>query len=162
MLRRLLKGGLLVLVAVGVTIAGAGTMGWLAGKRPDGLGPMNGALAPVNVNKPNSVSSFATTETHRIDPIRFTGEPAGAFARLRAIVAAQSGATPVTTRPDYLYAEYSTPMLGFVDDVEFLLDAAAGVIHVRSASRLGHTDFGMNRKRVETIREAFGAARASG
>jgi len=61
------------------------------------------------------------------------------------------GATVIEEKADYLYAEYRTPLLRFVDDVEFLL--AEGVIHVRSASRLGRRDFGVNRKRIETLRK---------
>jgi uncharacterized protein (DUF1499 family) len=69
------------------------------------------------------------------------------------------GATLVTQRPGYLHAECRTKWMGFVDDVEFLLDPAARVIHVRSASRLGRRDFGTNRERIEAIRAALGAAR---
>jgi uncharacterized protein (DUF1499 family) len=62
----------------------------------------------------------------------------------------------VEQRKDYLYAQSSTSVLKFTDDVEFWLDPAAGVIHMRSASRLGHSDFGANRKRLEDIRLRFG------
>jgi uncharacterized protein (DUF1499 family) len=58
---------------------------------------------------------------------------------------------------NYVYAEFTTALMGFVDDVEFFLDESAGVIHVRSASRLGESDLGVNRKRVEAIRAAFSA-----
>jgi uncharacterized protein (DUF1499 family) len=68
------------------------------------------------------------------------------------------GATVVTSQPGYLYAEFSTPVLKFVDDVEFLLDQPAGVIQMRSASRLGRKDFGANRKRLEAIRQRFDAS----
>jgi len=60
-------------------------------------------------------------------------------------------------QPDYLYVEYQTATLKFIDDVEFALDAAKSEIHVRSASRLGRSDFGVNRNRVEKIRAAFDA-----
>lgn len=58
----------------------------------------------------------------------------------------------------YLHAEFRSLIFRFVDDVEFLLDADAGVIHVRSASRLGYSDLGVNRRRVEAIRQAFSAS----
>jgi uncharacterized protein (DUF1499 family) len=65
-----------------------------------------------------------------------------------------TGATIIQQDPNYLYAEFQTPLLKFVDDVEFLLDEGNAVIHVRSVSRLGQKDFGVNRKRIETLREA--------
>ena len=61
------------------------------------------------------------------------------------------GATVIEEKPNYLYAEFRTKLLGFVDDVEFLL--GDGVIHVRSASRLGRRDFGVNRRRIESLRK---------
>jgi uncharacterized protein (DUF1499 family) len=60
--------------------------------------------------------------------------------------------TVISEKADYLYAEFKTAGMGFVDDVEFALDEKAGVIHVRSASRLGVRDFNVNRKRIEAIR----------
>lgn len=59
---------------------------------------------------------------------------------------------------DYLHVEFRSRFFGFVDDTEFALDEVAGVVHVRSAARLGHSDFGVNRRRVETIRESAGFA----
>jgi hypothetical protein len=61
-------------------------------------------------------------------------------------------------RPAYARYEFATPLLRDVDDVEFLLDAGERVIHVRSASRVGHADLGANRNRIERIREQFSAA----
>jgi uncharacterized protein (DUF1499 family) len=61
----------------------------------------------------------------------------------------------ITETDNYLYAEFTSKLMGFVDDVEFLLDDSAKVIHVRSASRLGQSDLGVNRKRIEAIREKF-------
>jgi uncharacterized protein (DUF1499 family) len=63
----------------------------------------------------------------------------------------------IRSQANYLYAEFRSKWMGFVDDVEFLSDAAAGVIHVRSASRLGRRDFGVNRQRVEALRAAITA-----
>ena len=56
---------------------------------------------------------------------------------------------------NYLYAEFTSTIMGYVDDVEFLYDAASSVTHVRSASRLGYSDMGANRKRIEAIRNAL-------
>ncbi|MEO1134470.1 MAG: DUF1499 domain-containing protein, partial [Cyanobacteria bacterium J06639_1] len=64
--------------------------------------------------------------------------------------------TKVVERGDrYLYAEFTSKLMGFVDDVEFYADEAASVIHVRSASRLGKSDLGVNRKRIEAIRAQY-------
>jgi uncharacterized protein (DUF1499 family) len=91
-----------------------------------------------------------------VEPLRYAGDGGAAFARLRDLVAVWPGASIVVQAPGYLHAEFRTRWLGFVDDVELLLDPAAGVIHVRSASRLGHSDLGTNRRRVEAIRQRFG------
>ena len=129
----------------------------LRGKRPDNLGATHGRLAPC-VSKPNNVSSQADPgdKLHYVGPLRFSGEASSAFQRLAKLVAAQRGATVVAQDGAYLYAEFETPLMGFVDDVEFLLDGPGQQVHVRSASRLGYSDLGVNRKRVEAIRAAFG------
>ncbi len=129
-------------------------MGLFAGSRPDGLGFRNGQFKPPSW-KPNTVSStVAKDDSHYIAPITFTASADAAWKKLQATVQAQKGATVVTAQANYLYAEFKTPGLGFVDDVEFALDAANSVIHVRSGSRLGVRDFGVNRIRIETIRSA--------
>ena len=153
--RRWLRRTLVLTVLLAIALAGAGMMGLLAGKRPAGLGPSNGSLAPVDTGKTNAVSSFATTDYHRIEPIAAGDDPEATFADLATIVGAGKGVTIVTAQPGYIHAEFETPVLGFVDDVEFLLDARAGCIHVRSASRLGRKDFGVNRRRIESIREVL-------
>lgn len=74
------------------------------------------------------------------------------MANLKTIIQNMERTTIVTEAENYLYAEFKSKLLGFVDDVEFLIDDSAKVIHVRSASRLGQSDLGVNRNRVETIR----------
>ena len=81
--------------------------------------------------------------------------PAAEFARLQDLVSEMQGATLIEEGQGYLRFEFSTPVMRYVDDVEFLLDDAAGAIHVRSASRVGYSDMGANRERVETIRAKF-------
>jgi uncharacterized protein (DUF1499 family) len=129
----------------------------LSGKRPTNLGVKDGKLA-LPIPKPNNVSSQAgiADRAHYVAPFKFNGDPAAAFQRLVALVRAQPRAGVVTQDDKYLHAEFSTPLMGFVDDVEFLLAAEQRVIHVRSAARLGYADFGVNRKRVETLRAQFG------
>ena len=74
------------------------------------------------------------------------------MARLAQIVEGMAGARIVERRSDYLYVQFTTKLMRFVDDTEFWFDPAAGVIHVRSASRVGSNDFGVNRARIEAIR----------
>ncbi len=160
-LKRIMIGLLAILLVVGSVFAieyfGGQPMGLFAGSRPDGLGFRNGQFKPPSW-KPNTVSStVAKDDSHYIAPLTFTGGADAAWKKLEATVRAQKGATVITAQADYLYAEFKTPGLGFVDDVEFALDAANSVIHVRSGSRLGVRDFGVNRNRVEAIRSAFGS-----
>jgi uncharacterized protein (DUF1499 family) len=132
-----------------------GQMGLLSGSRPSRLGLDQGQLHAIKTNLQNSVSSFTDSEYHKIAPISASKEPREVFARVVEAVKAMPGATVITKDPNYLYAEFQTPLLKFVDDVEFLLDEGNGVIHVRSASRLGRKDFGVNRKRIEAIRQSI-------
>ena len=153
----LVKGFVVLAAIVGVAAAllmVAGQFGLLAGKRPFDLGVREGRLKPCP-GSPNCVCSQAVAGPQRIAPLRYAGDGAAAFARLREIVARWPGAAVVREGEGYLHAEFATPWLRFVDDVELLLDAPAGVIHVRSASRLGYSDLGANRRRVEAIRARF-------
>jgi uncharacterized protein (DUF1499 family) len=145
----------LMIVSLVPGIAMASLFGNLfAGDPPPHVGK-SGASLPPCPHTPNCVSSEATDDAHRIAPLAFTGSATSALARLAQVVAAQPGATVVAHRDDYLYATFTTPLMGFVDDVEFLLDRERGVLNVRSASRVGRGDFGVNRKRIETLRQAF-------
>lgn len=126
-------------------------------RRPDDLGVRDGRLAPCR-RTPNCVSSQAdpTDGEHYVAPIAFSGE---ALPAMRGAVEALPGSSIVGQGPHYVYAEFRTPLLRFVDDVELYYDAAAGLIHVRSASRLGRRDFGVNRRRVEQLRALIEASR---
>lgn len=130
-----------------------------AGRRPSYLGVTDGRLAKPK-RTPNCVSSQADAADagHYIAPIEFTGATLEAMAALRKIVDSTKRTLVVKHEPNYLYAEYKSKLLGFVDDVEFLASEKEGVIHVRSASRLGRRDYGVNRKRIESIREQLTAA----
>ena len=117
-------------------------------RRPDNLGVTNGRLAPCR-RTPNCVSSQAdpSNREHYIAPIPFRGD---AMAAVRRAVAAMPRAKVISEKENYLYAEFRSKLLGYVDDVEFFYDGAA--IQVRSASRLGRRDFHVNRNRVEQLR----------
>jgi len=117
-------------------------------RRPDNLGVSNGRLAPCR-RTPNCVSSQAdpSDREHYIAPIAFRGD---AMAAIRRALAAMPRAKVISERENYLYAEFRSKLLGYVDDVEFFYDGSA--IQVRSASRLGRRDFNVNRNRVEQLR----------
>ena len=103
-------------------------------------------------DRPNCVCSRDDAPArNQVGPLAFSGDPAAAFAKLRDIVASLPRTTIVSETGDRLHAVCRT-RLGFADDLEARLDAQAGVVHVRSASRVGYHDFGVNRKRVETLR----------
>jgi uncharacterized protein (DUF1499 family) len=157
MLLRLLVAALLVLLgaAGGValhlaTVTGDSVFSW---KRPDNLGVKDGRLAPPK-RTPNSVSSQAdpSDAEHYIAPIPFKGDSLAAMAAVRKAIESMRGATVIRHEGSYLYAEFRTKLMRFVDDVEFMHDEKAALIHVRSASRLGRRDFGVNRARIEAIR----------
>ncbi len=129
----------------------------LAGSAPDGLGLRDGRLAPCPA-KPNCVSSQAPDGDHRVAPLEYRGSAADAISLLARVVAAQPGATVVKSTDVYLYATFQSPLMGFVDDVEFAVAPARNAIDLRSASRMGYSDLGANRKRVEVLRAAFAEA----
>lgn len=126
-----------------------------AGERQSNLGVKDNLLAACPAS-PNCVSSFADDEKHRIAPLIFNDEPDAAFFRLKRILKQRSDTTIIEEKNGYLRVELRT--LLFVDDGEFLLDPTHSLIHVRSASRLGYSDMGKNRSRMEEIRAQFRAA----
>jgi uncharacterized protein (DUF1499 family) len=143
------------LIALPVLLLIAGLAGLLRSEPVAPPGVRDARLAPILVDRQNSVSSQTLSDPHRIEPIRLNGEPVAAFARLRQIVARTPGVHIVEQNDGYLYAHCESRVLRFVDDLELLLDAAAGVVQVRSASRLGSKDFGVNRARIEALRTTF-------
>ena len=123
-----------------------------AGKRPNNLGIRDGNLAACP-NTPNCVLSQSSDAEHSIKPLTYNSTPSEAMANLKSVIQAMKKTKIITENKNYLYAEFTSAIMGFVDDVEFYLDEDAKVIHVRSASRLGKSDLGVNRKRIETIRD---------
>lgn len=108
-------------------------------------------LAPCG-KSPNCVSSRADAEARqRVEPFAVSGDVAVAFGRLKDLLTEMPRTAVVTVTDEYVHAVCRT-RLGFADDVECRLCRADGVIHVRSASRLGYYDFGVNRARVELLR----------
>ena len=127
----------------------------MKGQRPNTLGVKDGKLAPCP-NSPNCVVSQGQEDAeHAIAPLPYSGDRSAAMARLRGIVQAMPRTEIIQQTEDYLYAEFTSQWMGFVDDVEFYLPDSGEVIHVRSASRLGESDLGVNRQRIEAIRKQF-------
>jgi uncharacterized protein (DUF1499 family) len=126
-----------------------------AGERPSNLGSRDGRLFACPPS-PNCVLSQAVDERHRIAPLVFNDDPQLAFARLKQILSLRHDVAVIEESPGYLRIELHTIL--FVDDGEFLLDAKQRLIHVRSASRLGYSDLGKNRRRIEEIRREFAQA----
>jgi uncharacterized protein (DUF1499 family) len=120
------------------------------GTRPSNLGVKDGKLAACP-GTPNCVSSQSDDAQSKIDAL-----PGVAIAEIKKVVNAMAGTTIVEEKDNYLYAEFKSKLMGYVDDVEFYLDSSANAVQVRSASRLGKSDLGVNRKRVEEIRSKLG------
>ncbi len=120
------------------------------------VGLVDSRLRPCPAS-PNCVCSQDADAEHTIAPLRFTGSAPTAWERLQRIVRTLPRTRVTEVNEQYLRVEFTTAILRFVDDVEFLLDAPGEVIHVRSASRVGYSDLGTNRKRVESLRATFEA-----
>jgi len=119
------------------------------GEPPTNIGVQDGRLIACP-DSPNCVSSYESDETHGIAPLNAT------LDQLQSVLRGLEEANIVSVEGNYLYAEFTSRIMGYVDDVEFLHDPATGMTHVRSASRLGYSDLGANRNRIETIRNAIG------
>ncbi|MEJ2142889.1 MAG: DUF1499 domain-containing protein [Gammaproteobacteria bacterium] len=121
-------------------------------KQPE-LGLQGGQLQ-VCPATPNCVCSEYPDETTFIEPLRYTTTTEQAWDKLKQVVA-ETGGSVIKEEAGYLHVVYETPLLRFMDDVEFRLDSQSQRLHVRSASRVGKSDLGANRERVEKIRRAF-------
>jgi uncharacterized protein (DUF1499 family) len=147
---------LLVVVAVAV-----GQLGFLQGTPPDDLGVREGKLKPPSMTENSVTSQAALYPDHpqrkyaEIAPLPVKGEGPVSIAQIKAIVEGMDGAKVVKSEPGYVYAQFTTRLMKYVDDVEFWFDPAANVIQVRSASRVGRGDMGVNRKRIEAVRAAY-------
>ena len=127
-----------------------------SGRRPSNLGAVGVKLNPCPAS-PNCVSSQAPVDDreHYIEPFAYASSVEEAKERLVKAINAMKRSKIITDKEDYIHAEYTSALFRFVDDVEFIFDDAKKVIHVRSASRLGYGDMGVNRKRVEELRALF-------
>jgi len=119
-----------------------------AGEPPQNIGVQDGRLTSCP-DSPNCVSSYATDETHSIEPL------VAELNQIERVLLELDEANIVDAGANYLYAEFTSGIMGFVDDVEFFYDPDNGITHVRSASRVGYGDMGANRNRIEAIRAAI-------
>lgn len=153
-----IKWAAITLLVLVLLLLIAGQLGMLTGKTPKDLGVTEGKLKRPSKTS-NSVSSQADLwpdhpqhEYARIAAFTLRGDGPATLARIKAIAESWPRAVVVEASADYLYVQFSTALLKFTDDAEFWFDRTAGVVHVRSASRLGRKDFEVNRQRMEAIR----------
>ena len=140
----------MIVCVVAVSLAGCG------GKMPEDLGATNGALGGCP-DSPNCVSSASPSsdEQHAIAAFAIEGDAQAAWSALVVAVEGLERTEVVRNEGGYLQAVQTSALMRYNDDFEFLLDAGAGVIQVRSASRVGYGDMGVNRDRIETVRAAL-------
>ena len=117
-------------------------------------GPKDGKLRPCP-DKRNCVCTQDPVEQHRIEPLRYDVTQDEARDKLLGVIRHMERSTLVQVDPDYIHAEFRSAVFEFVDDVEFLFDDSAKLIHFRSAARMGYYDFNVNRNRMEDIRKRF-------
>lgn len=119
--------------------------------RPTGAGVQDGRLAPCP-SSPNCVSSQAADAAHHVAPISYSVSAGEAMAGIKAAIEGLPRTRIVSATENYLHAEFTSAIFRFVDDLECLVDESTQTIHIRSASRTGKWDFGVNRRRVEGLR----------
>lgn len=150
---RVLTGIAIVMLIMTATTAGLFLRSLTASRPPD-LGVRDGRLA-VCPDSPNCVSTQAEDREHWIAPLTFQQDPDSVLDVLDEIVRRQPRTRVIERSPNYLYFEFRSAFFRFVDDVEFCVEPESGRIHFRSASRVGHSDMGVNRARMELIRSEF-------
>ncbi|WP_299203553.1 DUF1499 domain-containing protein [uncultured Amphritea sp.] len=144
-----MKQLIFIAIVLALIVAGYFAYQGVVSRNQKAPGLIDGRLSPCDV-KPNSVcSQKGTDQDHFIKPIGLC------VTNMSSVVAdvESLGGRVVVLEEDYLAAEFSSSLFGFVDDLELLRDPVAGVIHMRSASRVGYSDMGVNRKRAEALRK---------
>ena len=126
-------------------------VGGCSGKRSDEIGIDTSGLRGCP-KSPNCISSEAKDEQHAIEPFRLKGEPNASWTLIRDEIASMPRWTIVTATDNYIYVECKSRIFRFVDDLELYFNSSNGIISIRSASRIGYSDFGANRRRVELLR----------
>ena len=137
-----------------IAIAGLYLLSFTAAQ-PDNLGVVDGKLAKCPPT-PNCVSTQSELESQAMDPIQYVGSSTKLLKKIKTIIDSKfSRATIVKESNVYLRYEFKSLIFRFIDDVEFMVDDEKSVVHFRSASRVGHSDLGANRKRMNKIVEGL-------
>ncbi len=145
----------------GLTLIAALLIGGCSADRPQADSGFKDSRLTSCPASPNCVSSQASTEDQQVEALRYNGDATQAQSRLLAALKGMERVEIQRADSSYIHAEFRSALFGFVDDVEFLFNPP-GMIQVRSASRVGYSDFGVNRKRVEAIRTRFAASGGAG
>jgi uncharacterized protein (DUF1499 family) len=138
---------------IGVLII-MGLLSGCAGKPPEKRGLDEGNLLACP-DKPNCVSTAIESSARYVAPFEYSGKREDAIATMVQIVSEMGNTTIQEEDDGYFWVECSSRMFGFIDDLEIYFPAEKKLVYIRSASRLGYSDFGVNRRRVEKIREHF-------
>ena len=138
-----------LVIFIGVVLVGYS----IASRKQPELGLHNGQLRPCPAT-PNCVCSEHQAESADVEPLGYTTTAEQVWAKIKQVIS-DTGGSVIEEEADYLRAVYETPLLRYVDDVELRHDKKNQQIHIRSASRVGTSDMGANRKRVEKIRMMF-------
>lgn len=141
-----LTGLIILLIAI------VGFLTWQNWKMPKTTGLVNGRLQPCQ-SKPNCVCSCQDDEAHHISPLPFSSEET--LDQIQAFFSTNYIAQVVEKSPNYLHIVITTPTLRFKDDLVFVVNHEKGIIEVRSASRVGYSDVGVNRTRIEALRSSL-------
>lgn len=154
-MRFLFTAAIVIAMLVAVAVGGLALLAVRSRARPRPSGPSGGGTLAPCPGSPNCVTSLAADPGHAIEPLRFDDATEAAWGRLRAVLASWPDARTAGEGPGYLHVEFRSRFFGFVDDAEFLLDAPNRRVDVRSASRVGWSDGGVNRGRILAIAHRF-------
>ena len=121
---------------------------------PSTLGVKEGTLSPLP-DSPNAVSSQTDQADKRVEPLPYSGNLDQTKALIKKAAAEFGGAQILVEKPDYLHMVFTVPVISFKDDVEFFFSEKERVVHYRSASRVGYSDLGVNRKRYERLKSLY-------
>jgi uncharacterized protein (DUF1499 family) len=126
--------------------------------RPKNLGIKDNSLAPCP-RSPNCVATQSPDSMHAMPCLTYTGSQDSAMDRLVRVVTSMKRTKIITQTGSYLYVQFTTALMRYVDDVEFRFDDAKKTIDFRSASRIGYSDMGVNRKRMSDVTQRFMSGR---
>ena len=148
-------------ILCGVCVGGFLFMASCASTDESRTGVQDGTLLPCP-KAPKCVSTQSEDERHRMEPLSYNGSLGEARDRILDIVQGMEGFRVVTVETNYLYVQFRSKGLGFIDDVDFYFDGKRKIIHFRSSARFGYYDLKVNRNRMEYIADEFTRLTGSG